>query len=98
MEETNFYKCVENVIVQQGEDGEAVVIRMSEDILDGDDLFVLNTLGYALWAAGKEKKQIREVIKEIHMRFPSIDIDTITKDVLLFLNKMREKGLIQITD
>ena len=96
MKETSFYMSVENMIVQQDTEGEAIIVRISEDKLNGDELFVLNKLGYALWKAGKEKKQIIEVINEIHLCFDNVDIETISSDVLSFLDKMREKGLIQI--
>ena len=75
-------------------DGEFVIVPLSANLPVEDELFSLNETAKAIWGSLDGKKTIRDIVKELSRTFkgpPSV----IRKDVIVFIEELKNKGLLR---
>ena len=78
----------ENVVTNEVGD-ECIIVPISDDIVDMDNVFTLNETGAFFWSLIDGKRTIAVIVVKVTEEY-DVDKETATKDVLAFLAEMEE--------
>ncbi len=65
---------------------------------DGSELITLNAVGTMVWDMLGTAMEAREVAAQLHSRFKEVPLEQLERDIEVFLDSMRERGLVLETD
>jgi hypothetical protein len=84
------------VVVQ---DSEPVVATVDDEVVmlsaRAGAYFGLNGVGTEIWNMLREPRRLSDLCRELSQRYEA-DIDTLTRDVTLFLQALIERGLVRV--
>lgn len=79
-------------VFAQEVDGEMVLLDMNSE-----NYFGLDEVGTAIWQAMQEKESLKEVF-DILLEQYEVEEDVLKKDLINFVEKLKESGLIKIEE
>jgi len=79
-----------DTVFAQEVDGEMVLLDMNSE-----NYFGLDEVGTAIWQAMQEKETLKEVL-EVLLEQYEVEPDVLEKDLLNFVDKLVESGLIEV--
>lgn len=62
-----------------------------------DSIFNLNQMGTAVWNLLNEPRTIEEIVEVLQAAFPDVSTEIIAEDTNQLLNRLVDKGLLQVT-
>lgn len=62
-----------------------------------DSIFNLNQMGTAVWNLLNEPRTIEEIVEVLQAAFPDVSTEIIAEDTNQLLNRLVDKGLLQLT-
>ena len=71
-------------------EGKAVLVSVKRS-----EVIVLNDIGTQIWVFLEGKKNLNEIVENVHFSFEA-DRETIKNDVVSFLENMREKEVLDV--
>ncbi len=88
------------IYVAQGERLAARRLENDTVILCPDDsgLFVLNELGTAIWEAADGRTPLAEIVEQVICREFEVDGVTALRDALEFVEELRHRHILQVSD
>ena len=81
-----------DTVFAQEVDGEMVLLDMNSE-----NYFGLDEVGTAIWQAMQEKKNLKEVFEVLLGQY-EVEEDVLKKDLINFVEKLKESGLIKIEE
>ena len=82
-----------DTIFAQEVDGEMVLLDMNSE-----NYFGLDEVGTSIWQAIKEHNGNMENVFAALMQMYDVEAEVLKKDLLVFLEKLKESGLVEIQD
>jgi len=79
-----------DTVFAQEVDGEMVLLDMNSE-----NYFGLDEMGTAIWLAMHQKETLKEVF-EVLLEQYEVEAEVLEKDLLLFVDKLAESGLIEV--
>jgi len=79
-----------DTVFAQEVDGEMVLLDMNSE-----NYFGLDAVGTDIWQAMQEKETLQEVL-EVLLEQYEVEEDVLKKDLLNFVNKLQESGLVEV--
>jgi len=79
-----------DTVFAQEVDGEMVLLDMNSE-----NYFGLDAVGTDIWQAMQEKESLQEVL-EILLEQYDVEEDVLKKDLLNFVDKLQESGLVEV--
>ena len=64
---------------------------------DGGEVITLNPVGTLVWAALEQAQELEPLVAVVSAKFPEAPEPTVRKDVVSFLESLREGGLVTAT-
>ncbi len=81
-----------DTVFAQEVDGEMVLLDMNSE-----NYFGLDEVGTAIWQAMQEKESLKEVFEVLLGQY-EVEEDVLKKDLINFVEKLKESGLIKIEE
>ena len=81
-----------DTVFAQEVDGEMVLLDMKSE-----NYFGLDEVGTAIWQAMQEKESLKEVF-EVLLEQYEVEEDVLKNDLVIFVKKLKESGLIKIEE
>ena len=81
-----------DTVFAQEVDGEMVLLDMNSE-----NYFGLDEVGTAIWQAMQEKENLKEVF-EILLEQYEVEEDVLKKDLITFVEKLEESGLVKVEE
>jgi ornithine carbamoyltransferase len=80
----------EDTVFAQEVDGEMVLLDMNSE-----NYFGLDAVGTDIWQAMQENGSLQNVLETLLAQY-EVEEDVLKKDLLTFLEKLQESGLVQV--
>jgi hypothetical protein len=64
---------------------------------DGSEVITLNPVGTVVWTALEQAQELEPLVAVVSARFPRTPEATVRKDVVSFLESLRDGGLVTTT-
>jgi ornithine carbamoyltransferase len=81
-----------DTVFAQEVDGEMVLLDMNSE-----NYFGLDAVGTDIWQAMQEKETLQEVL-EVLLEQYEVEEDVLKKDLLTFVDKLQESGLVEVEE
>ena len=81
-----------DTVFAQEVDGEMVLLDMNSE-----NYFGLDEVGTAIWQAIQDKENLKEVF-EVLLEQYEVEEDVLKKDIVTFVEKLEESGLIKVEE
>ena len=81
-----------DTVFAQEVDGEMVLLDMNSE-----NYFGLDEVGTAIWQAMQEKESLKEVF-EVLLEQYEVEEDVLKKDLIDFVEKLKESGLLKVEE
>jgi len=79
-----------DTVFAQEVDGEMVLLDMNSE-----NYFGLDAVGTDIWQAMQEKETLQEVLEALLEQY-EVEEDVLKKDLLNFVDKLQESGLVEV--
>ena len=81
-----------DTVFAQEVDGEMVLLDMNSE-----NYFGLDEVGTSIWQAMQEKENLKEVF-EVLLEQYEVEEDVLKKDLVAFVEKLKESGLVKVEE
>jgi len=73
--------------------GETIIVPVRTNVADLDSIYTLNEVGTLIWELMDGQKNVKQIVESIWNTY-EVTPEEAEKDTLVFLNSLREAGLI----